>query len=166
MWECATSVGPKVRKVHWRTLLPNFEPDSGRAPMGRREAPFAHVDTPSAMRKRKLRETAKPAFLTIESQVKVAQRLARKGVTNPAKIEILRRFRTRKVPTAMGDRVRFVRPGPRRNAVEGRGVVLCFPDKNKRFVAIDRSADQRKGKALSLIDVVPVEDAWCEQLRE
>lgn len=134
--------------------------------MGRREAPFVHSDTLAATRMRKVREEAKAAYLTIESQVKVAYRRARKGVANPAKNEILSRFLSRDAPKQMGDRVRFVRPGPRRNAVEGRGVVLCFPDKNKQFVAIDRSADQRKGKALSLIDVVPVEDAWCEPQRE
>lgn len=159
-FDCARSVGPAPKAPHYKSWMPEFQPDSGRAPMGRRPAPYQHKINREAFRHREMREVCPVAMLTIKSQLIVARRLAKKGVQNPAKDVVLGRFPRRKAAFREGDDVIFVRPGPRRCSVEGRGEVLCFPDKKKLFVAIDRSKALHKPPLLRFIDVVPVGDAF------
>jgi len=117
--------------------------------------------TPDAVRKREEREVAPAAFAEIKSQLQLARKRARKGVENPAKQVVLDKLKARNCrqdrPFCQGDHVFFVRPGPERCAVPGRGEILCFPDKKKEFFAIDRSRALQKPRVLALIDIVPGE---------
>lgn len=128
--------------------------------MGEREPPFVHRQNAEAQRHRDLRRQSPVAYATIKSQLLVARKMMRQNIINPAKQAILARFEVRNTVFAPGDAVIFVRPGPRRHAVAGRGTVMCFPDAKQRFVAIDRSAHLHRGKLLVNIDVVPREDVW------
>lgn len=159
-YDCARSVGPAPKIQHWKGALPEFIPATGRAKMGPRPAPFQHKINAEARRHRDLRNDAPVAYAAIKSQLLVARKRLRKHIENPAKQAILDRFPTRNTSIQAGDDVSFIRPGPRRHAVPGRGEVLCFPDKTKRFVAIDRSAYLHRSRLLLNIDVVPVVDAW------
>jgi len=157
-WECRA--GPTKKKRHWREKLPEFKPQSARKPMGERKEQCKRSKSKDAVRKTRERREANPAFCTVKSQLIVARARAKKGVTNPAKDAILAKFPERNPNIRVGGRVTFVRPGPKRCSCVGRGVVLCFPDKQKRFVAIDRSEAMKTARRLLNIDVVEVADAW------
>ena len=159
-YDCAVSVGPMAKKRHWKSHLEPFVSNSGRAKMGEREPPFVHSENAEATRHRGLRRLAPVAYAAIKSQLIIARRQLRKNIANPAKQVILDRFPSRNANFEPGDHVAFVRPGPRRHAVPGRGEVMCFPDKKQQFVAIDRSTYLHRGKLLANIDVIPRQDAW------
>jgi hypothetical protein len=153
---------PRKRPVAIAKLVPaDFAPGTSRAPMGRREAPFAHQQSPEALRKREEREDAPVSLLIVRSQLSVARRRARKNVENPAKREVLALKGRAKVGIVEpGSAVCFVKPGPRRDARLGNGLLLCFPDKAKLFCAIEKATRSHKGRRLDHIEVVPRSNVW------
>jgi hypothetical protein len=163
-WECVMSAGPRPRRVPLRKTLPDdFIPDSGRARMGPRPPPFQHMANCDAKRKRDERVESPPSYLAVISQLKVAKIRVRTGRgQNPNRAALLARFVRRSRNYDVGDEVSFINPSSRKNYVEAptKGHVLCFPDKQRHFVAVDRSRTDHRRKLLSHIEVVPCTDAW------
>lgn len=118
-----------------------------------------------AKRKRGERQVAGVAFAAIKSQLQVAKKHLKKRIANPSCVTLLEQHQAQLAATQrrglrLGDRVHFVRPGPRRLTTPGRGNIVAFPDKKKLFVAVDRSEALHKPKLAMYIDVVPVEHVW------
>jgi hypothetical protein len=158
------SAGPRARRVPLRKTLPDdFIPGSGRAPMGPRPPPFRHKVNRDAKRKRDERVESPPSYLAVVSQLKMARIRMRTGRgQNPNRAALLARFVRRSRKYDVGDEVNFINPSSRKNYLEAptKGHVLGFPDKQKRFVAVDRSRTDHRRKLLSHIEVVPCTDAW------
>lgn len=153
-WETAVSVGPKPRAKHWRHLLPVGVAGTSRGRMGKRED---HVETNDAKRKRDERDEGGDVFKVILSQLRVARR--RKP--NPARETVLEKYKTGDVcELKRGDKVFFVRPGPGKWSKPCVGDVVAFPDRQKRFVAVDRGQYSHRS-LLCDIEVVPVSDVWA-----
>jgi hypothetical protein len=153
---------PHKRPVAIAKLMPtDFAPGTSRAPMGRRGVPFTHQLTSEALRKRQEREEAPVSLLVLRSQLQVARRRARKNVENPAKRDVLALKGQAKVGVVEpGSAVCFVKPGPRRDARVGHGLLLCFPDKAKLFCAIEKATGFHKARRLDHIEVVPRSQVW------
>jgi hypothetical protein len=163
-WMCDECPEPRKKRSPVRKLLPNdFVRDSGRGKMGPRQPPFEYTQNADAIRKRKERIEAPVAYLTVLSQLTVARLRVRTGMgQNPSRSVLLARFAKRSRKFNVGDEVSFILPSKRKNYLNGpvKGRVLCFPDKEKRFVALDRSSFSHRRKLLSNIEVVPCRDAW------
>ncbi len=156
--------GPVVRdrRVAVREFMPtDFAPGTARGAMGRREAPFEHSQSGDAKRKRHEREVVPESLLIVVSQLKVARLRAKKHVENPAKDAVLEQRGSAQLGFVEPmTQVCYVQPGPRRKSFAGRGQLLCFPDREKLFCAIDRSAGAHCCRRLDLIDVVPRGHVW------
>lgn len=151
--------GPRPKRKTYRELLPDFEPDTARAPMGVRAPPFRHSREAKAVSARRERAKAKPAYVIVRSQLASAKKRTNEQ-QNPCRAELLRGSAGKSRDFAVGDDVVYVRPGGRRVARPTRAVVIAFPDKKAEFVAVDRSVSARRGQLLEHIDVVPRSDVW------
>lgn len=163
-WACSPAPGPRAKRVPLRKTLPNdFIRNSGRAPMGPRPPPFEHLVNSEATRKRDERNDSPASYLAVISQLNLARIRQRTGRgQNPNRAALLARFKSRSRKYDVGDEVYFILPSSRKNYLEAptKGHVLCFPDKLKHFVAVDRSRTDHRRKLLSHIEVVPCIDAW------
>lgn len=156
--------GPRGKKKSLNQVAPdNFEPETSRAPMGRRPAPYVHKVNSEAASRRREREAAPMSAAIIRSQLIVARKRLREGVENPARGEVFAAFPRRNGAYRVGDQVRYIRPGPRRNRYAQTGVLLAVPDRKGEFCAIDRSQGAQKRRRLDHIDVVPAADVWAAE---
>lgn len=158
-WMNDPAPGPRPNAPKWQNNLPKFEPDTARAPMGVRPAPFRHSNASKAVRARRQRESAKPAYPIVRSQLNIAKKRP-ESMQNPCRSELLARFASKSRDYSVGDEVLFIGPGGRRIANPVKAVVLAFPDKAQKYVAVDRSRHERRGAHLQHIDVVLREDVW------
>lgn len=158
-WMCDAVPGPRPRPPRWRETLPDYEVDSARTPMGPRPAPFEPSDRRKAVLARRQRQSAKPAYAIVRSQLIIAKKRGEMQ-QNPCRHLLLRLYSSKSREFGIGDRVEYIRPGGRRVARPTKAVVLAFPDRDKKFVAVDRSGQERRGALLEHIDVVPRGDVW------
>ena len=151
------SVGPKPKVPHWRHSLPNSVPGTARGRMGRRVDPYRHVENHNAKRRRDERDEGGDVFKVITSQLIVARRRR----PNPARDAVILQHKVSEAELKTGASVRFVRPGPKKWSAPCTGTILAFPDKKKKFVAIDRRGRSHRS-VLSWIEVVPARDVWLD----
>lgn len=155
-WEWV-SPGPSVDRRRRCTPIEGFVKNSSRAKLGPRKV-RASKDK-KAIARRQRREELGPPKKVIESQLKEARRRLKSHVFCPNRDLILdSKPPLAKSPIAMGDKVKYVPPGPRkaRNNAPASGKVLEFPDAKGHFVAVLRGT----WRLLCNIDVVPLSDCW------
>lgn len=155
-WEWV-SPGPSVDRRRRCTPIEGFVKNSSRAKLGPRKV-RASKDK-KAIARRQRREELGPPKKVIESQLKEARRRLKSHVFCPNRDVILdSKPPLAKSPIAMGDKVKYVPPGPRkaRNNAPASGKVLEFPDAKGHFVAVLRGT----WRLLCNIDVVPLSDCW------
>lgn len=115
---------------------------------------------PSAAKRRLNRRETPPAHRVVVSQLKRAR--ARGPSPNRVLLPSISAKQREKMKQRMkiGTMVHFAPPlqNGRRARALASGKILCFPDREMRFVAIDRSAGKKCGRALDEIEVVPQED--------
>jgi hypothetical protein len=137
-----------------------FAPDSGRASMAKKKrGPYSL--TRGAIRKRDEHLRGGSGFASVKSQLKVAKKRAARGFVNPHRTRLLRDLKEFGAPDKTienGAEVVFIRPVPQVRPVLGRGVVLCFPDKERKYVSIDRSKALRRQHEAKNIDCVEISD--------
>lgn len=138
--------------------LPRFVAGSSRGRLGPRPPPFLHKDSPEAQHARSRRWSKPEVNAVIVSQLKMARKRVRSEV-NRRRLAI-RRLRQPKDEGASrlppGGTVFFYPPdSPVRST---HGELLCYPDRHRKFVAIDTSRARKRARLLRYIVVVPIED--------
>lgn len=132
-----------------RVEFPEFDPTTARGRLGAKKTTTTRV----AHIQRTCRRRISPAVKrVIVSQLAIAKHRGPSPATFPHKPG-------KKRSLQHGDIVRF-KPPLRATIRMAVGSVLCIPDREGNYVAVDRSAGQKKRRLLSAVEVVPVDDVY------